>query len=89
MSDRQAVVIDSRTGSIDDLPPQKGGRYRAKLDTLQDVKREMAKVYRESRSEIIDAQTGTKQIWMLQAIGKVISDSDLEKRIEVLEAQQK
>lgn len=54
---------------------------------MTDVKREMAKVYRECRSEMIDAQTGTKLTWMLQAVAKVIETSDLEKRIEVLENQ--
>ena len=55
------------------------------MDTLQNVKSEMAKVYRESRSGLIDLQDATKQVWILQAIGKVIVDAELEKRIELLE----
>lgn len=65
--------------------PPKVTRYRAKLDTMQDVKREMAKVYRESRSGVVEIVDGTKLVWMLQAVGKVIEGSDLEKRIEILE----
>jgi hypothetical protein len=42
-------------------------------------------VYRECRSNLIDAQTGTKLVWMLQGVAKVIETSDLEKRIEELE----
>jgi len=72
---------------VSDLPPTKGTRYRAKLDTMQDVKREMAKVYREARSGLVDVQDGTKLTWMLQAVGKVIEGSDLEKRIEALEGK--
>jgi len=87
MSKRDPLEIDGRTGAISDLPPQKGQRYRAKLDTMQDVRREMAKVYRESRSEVLDPATGSKLVWMLQSIGKVIENSDLEKRIELLEAK--
>jgi hypothetical protein len=45
----------------------------------------MAKVYRECRSNMMDAQTGTKLVWMLQGVAKVIETSDLEKRIEELE----
>jgi hypothetical protein len=45
----------------------------------------MAKVYRESRSELIDPATGSKLIWMLQAVGRVIEGGELEKRIEALE----
>ena len=87
MSNLEPVEIDGITGEVETLPPQKGKRYRCQLDTMSDVKREMAKVYRECRSEILDAQTGTKLTWMLQGIAKVIETSDLEKRIETLENQ--
>jgi hypothetical protein len=87
MSNFEPVEIDGVTGEVETLPPRKGQRYRCQLDTMTDVKREMAKVYRECRSEIIDAQTGTKLTWMLQAVAKVIETNDLEKRIEVLENQ--
>ncbi len=85
MSNKHPVEIDGVTGAIDDLPYTKGTRYRAKLDTMQDVRREMAKVYRESRSGVVEIVDGTKLVWMLQAVGKVIEGSDLEKRIEILE----
>lgn len=87
MSDKDPVIIDGITGEVETLPPQKGKRYRCQLDTMNDVKREMAKVYRECRSEILDPQTGTKLTWMLQGIAKVIETSELEKRIETLENQ--
>lgn len=86
MSNLEPVEIDGITGEVETLPPQRGKRYRCQLDTMNDVKREMAKVYRECRSEILDAQTGTKLTWMLQGIAKVIETSDLEKRIEALES---
>ncbi len=85
MSKRQALEFDGVTGAVSEYPPQKAARYRAKLDSLADVKREMAKVYRENRSGLSDTQDATKQIWMLQAIGKIIVDSELEQRIERLE----
>lgn len=84
MSAQQPVEIDGLTGEVIDYPPSHK-RYRAKLDTLQDVKREMGKLYREARSGLIDSQDATKQVWILQAIGKVIVDAELEKRIELLE----
>lgn len=88
MANKHPVQIDGTTGEVETLPPQKGKRYRCKLDTLLDVRREMAKVYRESRSELIDPAAATKLVWMLQAVGKVIEGSDLEKRIEALENKQ-
>ncbi|MEI8209609.1 MAG: hypothetical protein WCG16_10420 [Methylococcales bacterium] len=85
MSNDYPVEIDGATGEVDTLSPTKDKRYRCKLDSLADVKAEMAKVYRESRSSIIDPVTGTKFIWMLIAVQKAIEGSDLEKRIEILE----
>lgn len=88
MSNDYPVEIDAATGNVSTSPPQNGQRYRCKLDTLQDVRREMAKIYRESRSELIDPAAATKMVWMLQAVGKIIEGSDLEKRIEKLEHKQ-
>lgn len=89
MSNREPVEIDAKTGQVETLPQKpKEPRYRCKLDTLQDVKREMSRLYRESRSGLIDPAAATKLVWMLQAVGKVIEGSDLEKRIERLEQKQ-
>lgn len=86
MANQYPVEIDGITGEIETLPPQKGQRYRCKLDTMGDVRREMAKVYRESRSQVIDPVSGTKLVWILQSLARVIEGSDLEKRIEALES---
>ena len=85
MTSRDPVEIDGLTGELETIPPRRGKRYRCELSTVQDVRREMAKVYRECRSNMMDAQTGTKLVWMLQGLAKVIETSDLEKRIEELE----
>lgn len=85
MANKYPVEIDGETGDVETLPPAKGQRYRCKLDTMADVRREMAKVYRETRSQQLDPAEATKLVWMLQAVGKVIEGSDLEKRIEALE----
>jgi len=85
MSNREPVEIDGLTGEVEELPPRRGKRYRCELSTVQDVRREMSKVYRECRSNMMDAQTGTKLVWMLQGVAKVIETSDLEKRVEELE----
>jgi len=87
MANKYPVEVDGVTGEVNDLPYTKNTRYRAKLDSMQDVKREMAKVYRESRSGVVEVVDGTKLVWMLQAVGKVIESSDLEKRIEILEGK--
>jgi hypothetical protein len=86
VANKYPVEIDGITGELETLPHAKGTRYRAKLDSISDVKREMAKVYREARSGVVDVQDATKLTWCLQAVAKVIETSDLEKRIELLEA---
>ena len=85
MYDQYPVEIDGATGEVETLPPGKG-RYRCRLETLQDCKREMAKVYRESRSQLIDVGDASKFVFMLGAVGKLIESSDMEKRIEALES---
>ena len=87
MANKHPVEIDGKTGAVSNLPPTKGTRYRAKLDSLGDIKREMAKLYREARSGVLDVQDSTKLVWVLQAVAKVIEGSDLENRIEILEGK--
>ena len=89
MTHKYPVEIDGITGEVETLPPQKNMRYRAKLDSISDIKREMAKVYREARSGTVDVQDATKLTWCLQAVAKVIESGDLEKRIELLEGLNK
>ena len=69
------------------LPPAK--RYRCRLETIQHVRKEMARLYREGRSELIDPAKAAKLAWILMSIGKIIETSDLERRVEELEELQK
>ena len=86
MNEVGPVEIDGLTGEVTDLPPQ-GKRYRAKLDTIGDVRREMSRVYRECRTGVLATTEGSKLTWMLERIGNVIQSSDLETRVENLERQ--
>jgi hypothetical protein len=85
MSNLEPVEIDGITGEVHDIPHVKNKRYRCELDTVSDVKREMAKVYRECRSNMIDVQTGAKFTWMLAQLKQTIVDNELEQRVEALE----
>ena len=88
MTNQNPVEIDSSSGvAVPITPKGKASRYRAPLDTVGAVRREMAKIYRESRSGILDVQDLTKLMYCLNIIGKTIETSDLEKRIETLENQ--
>ena len=71
-----------------ELIPAEPTSRQIKLVTVMDCKREMAKVYRDSRQGRIDIQDGTRLVYMLSQIGKLIELSELEKRIELLEKEQ-
>jgi hypothetical protein len=88
MSDREPVIIDGITGDVETMPPQNGKRYRCQLDTANDVKKELAKLYREARSGLVATSDATKLGWLLGEIRKTIETSDIESRIEQLEKQQ-
>lgn len=71
-----------------ELIPAEPTSRQIKLVTVMDCKREMARVYRDSRQGRIDIQDGTRLVYMLAQIGKLIEVSELEKRIETLEKVQ-
>lgn len=58
------------------------------LKTIQDVSDEYRRVYRATRRGDLDLAEGKSFCWMLKQLSGMISDSDLEQRIEALENAQ-
>lgn len=58
---------------------------RINLSTSEDIRREMAKVYRETRSNKILPTNGTKLVYMLINILKAYETTEIEKRLTDLE----
>jgi hypothetical protein len=58
---------------------------RINLATSEDIRREMAKVYRETRCNKILPSNGTKLVFMLMSILKAYESSEMEKRLTDLE----
>ena len=58
---------------------------RINLSTSEDIRREMAKVYRETRCNKILPSNGTKLVYMLINILKAYEVTEIEKRLTVLE----
>ena len=88
-----AETIDGATGALDPTPQEKGGRdgkprRRIDLVTLRDVRLEMAHVYREMDAGTIEHADGTKRVYVLDTIAKVITVAEIERRLEELEARQ-
>jgi predicted nucleic acid-binding protein len=61
------------------------GTPRINLSTSEDIRREMAKVYRETRCNKILPTNGTKLVYMLINILKAYEVTELEKRLVDLE----
>lgn len=73
-------TYDSATGKPDPTPP------KIKLNSIEDVRREMATVYREARSGKLDIGDAGRLAYILTGIGKMIEVGEIEKRLSELEA---
>jgi len=60
-------------------------RFRAKLQSVNDVQSQLARLYREARSGSIRVEDASRLANILAILGRMIGDSDLEARIAALE----
>ena len=58
---------------------------RIDLKTIDDIRLEMARVYRDMKSQNIPAADGTRLVYVLAQIGKMIEVNEIEKRVSQLE----
>lgn len=63
-------------------------RLRLPLATIEDVRRELARLYREGKSGRRDVADVSRLANVLQILGRMIESSDLEARIAALEEAQ-
>jgi hypothetical protein len=66
-------------------PPRPGRRLR--LDSLDRVRRELVKIYRQGRDGERDVADASKLANILTMSARILEGSDLEKRIAMLEQQ--
>jgi len=79
---RTPKLIDALSGEVidADVPPS-----QIKLNTVSEVRREAARVYRDCRQGRLDTADGSRLSYMLASIAKMIETSELEQRIRKLE----
>jgi hypothetical protein len=77
-----ARTIDNHSGDILPTPSKK-----IDLATINDVRLEMASVYRAMKGGSIEAGDGSRLVYVLGQIGKMIELHDIEKRVEQLEGK--
>ena len=56
-----------------------------KLATIEDCRREMARVYRDARTGMTDTANASRLVYMLTSIAKMIEIGQLEQRLTILE----
>lgn len=61
-------------------------RQRTPLKTAENVRQELARLYRQARTGDIEVADASRLGNLLQILGRMIETSDLEKRLEALEA---
>ena len=59
---------------------------RINLDSLENVRREVARLYREARSGMLPLTDATRLAFLLQVLAKLHEVTTLERRITALEA---
>ena len=77
-----ATTIDNHSGDILPTPSKK-----IDLATINDVRLEMASVYRAMKGGSIEAVDGSRLVYVLAQIGKMVELHDIEKRVEKLEGK--
>jgi hypothetical protein len=86
-TDDGGAVIDGDSGLVITYPPAKKRAKHIKLESVRDVRTELARVYRAARSGDIPVDEASKFTFMLGTLGKLIVDSEIEQRIEQLEGK--
>ncbi|MBS0495799.1 MAG: hypothetical protein JSS31_18035 [Proteobacteria bacterium] len=73
---------EHRTAASESAAPP---RLRLRLGTAEDVRRELARLYREAKAGQRDVSDSSRLANMLQILARLIETSDLEARIVALE----
>lgn len=66
-------------------PNNVGKRYLVRLHTIGAVRRELAKLYRESRAGYVPTNDASKLAHILWIIARILEGADLEQRVVMLE----
>ena len=78
---RAPQTIDGATLALVPTP----GRRKAHLNTLEGVRRELARIYREAESGKRDTADASRLTFMLGQIGKLLELTEIERRLTAVE----
>lgn len=83
---RTMKPADSRTDAASEQEPSP--RVRCPLNTINNVKAELARLYREGKSGRRDVNEVSKLANVLSILGRLIEGADLERRMAEIEERQ-
>jgi hypothetical protein len=72
------AVIDGGSGKVEKV-------VKVNLSSLDDVRLEMSRVYRDMRTKRIDPQNGTRLVYVLSQLAKLREITQIARRSETLE----
>jgi hypothetical protein len=78
-SEKNFAVIDGITGAVTPTAP------KINLSSLDDVRLEMAKVYREMRGKTLESGEGARLVYVLQQLAKLHETVEIARRLASLE----
>lgn len=78
-TEKNFAVIDGKTGSVEPHAP------RINLSSLEDVRLEMAKVYRDMRAGRIESGDGSRLVFVLAQLAKLHEMVEVASRLAALE----
>lgn len=80
---REPQTIDGATLALVPTP----ARRKPQLTSLEGVRVEMARIYREMESGKRDSQEGSRLVYVLTQVAKVLELTEIERRLIRLEAR--
>lgn len=82
-------VIDHESGKPDPIPPETQAPSAAEipLRNATDIRRELARLYREARGGKLDRGEANKLAWLLGELRKAVELEEIEARLAQLEAR--
>jgi hypothetical protein len=81
LTDRAPVTLDGTTLALVPTP----ARRKAQLDRLEGVRREMSRVYRAMESGACHSRDGSRLVYVLPQIAKVLELTEIERRLIAVE----
>lgn len=84
-TEREPLTFDEQGRTLE--PIRRRAPKKINLQNAQDIRQEMARVYRDMRAGRIETSDGTKLVFVLDKLRQAYESEVMEKRMDQLEGQ--